>query len=101
MTKEKMSTRLGNIRKTIIAGLDSHMENPENFEKYRWLKDQYNELNILSDYNFDDKTHENVKLKIRKINKDISGYNIHYSVTDNFYETRKKKREKLNWRLSV
>lgn len=94
MTKEKMSTSLENIRKTIIAGLDSNMENPEIFEKYRWLKDQYNELIILSDYNFVDKTHENVKLKIRKINEDISGHNIHYSVTDNFYEMRKKRGEK-------
>jgi hypothetical protein len=94
MTKERMYTSLGNIRKTIIAGLDSSMESPEIFEKYRWLKDQYNELIILSDYNIDDETHENVKLKIRKINEDISGHNIHYSITDNFYEIRKKKDEK-------
>ena len=38
MTREKLTTRLGNIRKVIINGLDASFENPAIFEKYMWLK---------------------------------------------------------------
>lgn len=90
MTTEKLISSLGNIRKVIISGLDASFENPDIFEKYRWLKEQYNKLIILSDSDFNTKTKENIKMKIRELNDGISGHNIHYSYTDNFYEERRK-----------
>jgi hypothetical protein len=91
MTSEKMISSLTNVRKTIIDGLDNSFENPDVFEKYRWLKEQYNNLIILSEFNFNDKTDENVKMKIRELNDGISGQNIHYSYTDSFYNQRRRK----------
>lgn len=93
MTSEKMILSLANVRKTIIEGLDKSFENPDVFEKYRWLKEQYNNLIILSDFNFNDKTDENIKMKIRELNEGISGQNIHYSYTDKFYNERRKKEQ--------
>jgi hypothetical protein len=79
MTSERMIESLIKVRRTIINGLDNSFENPDVFEKYKWLKDQYNKLIILRD---DD---ENVKKKIRELNDGIPGQNIHYSYTDDFY----------------
>lgn len=93
MTSEKMISSLANVRKTIIDGLDSSFENPDVFEKYKWLKEQYNKLIILSDFNFNGKTDENIKMRIRELNDGISGQNIHYSYTDNFYNQRRKKEQ--------
>lgn len=90
MTTRKMINSLNNIRKIIISGLDDSFENPDVFEKYKWLKEQYNRLNILSDYDFVTETDENIKLKIRELNEDLAGQNIHYAYTDNFYSNRKK-----------
>lgn len=90
MTAEKLTSSLESIRKVIVNGLDASFENPEVYEKYRWLKEQYNDLIILSDFNFETKTEENVKLKIRPLNDGIAGQNIHYSYTDNFYSGRQK-----------
>ncbi len=91
MTSEKMIDSLAKVRKTIINGLDNSFENPDVFEKYKWLKEQYNKLIILSDFDFNNKTHENIKMKIRDLNDGISGQNIHYSYTDNFYNQSRKK----------
>jgi hypothetical protein len=91
MTSEKMISSLANVRKTIIDGLDNSFENPDVFEKYKWIKEQYNKLIILSDFNFNDKSDENIKMKIRELNDGISGQNIHFSYTDNFYNQRRKK----------
>lgn len=93
MTKEKLIESLGKVRKVIVDGLDTTFENPDVFEKYKWLKEQYNKLIILEDFDFETKTHENIKLKIRELNEDIAGQNIHYSYTDNFYESKWKKDE--------
>lgn len=94
MTTDNLKTSLENIRKVIINGLDSSYENPEVFEKYKWLKKQYNDLIILSDFDFATKSEENVKILIRDINEGISGSNIQYSVIDNFYKTKRENNEK-------
>lgn len=91
MTTEVLSNSLNRVRKVIINGLDSSFENPDVFEKYKWLKDQYNKLIILDDIDFATKTEEHIKQKIRDLNVGIAGQNIHYSYTDDFYEARKKK----------
>lgn len=93
MTADKLIISLEKIRKVIINGLDTSFQNPEIFEKYKWLKGQYNKLIILSDFDYETKTHENIKLKIRELNEGIAGQNVHYSYTDNFYDTRNKNKE--------
>lgn len=67
MTDEKLRESLGNVRKTIIEGLDSSFEKPEVFEKYKWLEDQYDKLIILKDFDMEAKTHGNIKLKISSV----------------------------------
>ncbi len=91
MTPELLTESLSKVRKVIIGGLDSSFEKPEVFEKYKWLKDQYNKLIILGDYDHKTKTNEHIKQKIRELNEGIAGQNIHYSYTDNLYEKRKSK----------
>ncbi len=88
MTKGKLISSLRNIRKVIINGLDASFENPDVFAKYNWLKDQYSKLIILSDHDFETGKEENIKMKIRELNDGLSGHNVHYSYTDNYYETR-------------
>lgn len=91
MTKDKLKISLGKIRKVIVNGLDMSFENPSVFEKFKWLKEQYNKLIILNDFDFETKTHENIKLKIREINEGIHGHNVHYKYTDDFHFSTKKK----------
>lgn len=95
MTSDKLLESLDKVRRVIIAGLDLSFEKPEVFEKYKWLKEQYNKLIILSDFDLDKKTEENIKFKIRELNEDLYGQNIHYSYTDRAYEMiRQKRKEK-------
>jgi len=93
MTKEKLIESLGKVRKVIVAGLDTTFEKPDVYEKYKWLKEQYNKLIIIKDFDFETKTQENIKLKIRELNENIVGCNIHFSYTDDFYESKFKKNE--------
>lgn len=90
MTPDMLTESLRKARKVIVNGLDSSFEKPEVFEKYKWLKEQYNKLIILSDYDFKTKTHENIKLKIKELNEGIHGHNIHFKYTDDFYDSTKK-----------
>lgn len=87
ITKEELIESLKKVRKVIVHGLDTTFENPFIFEKYKWLKEQYNKLIVLEDFDFETKTHENIKLKIRELNEDIAGKNIHYTY---FYFNRLK-----------
>lgn len=99
MTKEKLIDSLAKIRKVIIDGLDISFEKPEIFEKYNWLKEQYNKLIILSDFDFDSKTEENIKIKIRELNENTFLQNIHFKYTDEAWEKiriRKMKRNKYS-----
>lgn len=95
MTQESLVKSLDSIRKTIIAGLDDSFEHPDVFEKYNWMKEQYNKLIIFDDFNFETKTEEYVKMKIRPLNENIAGQNIHYSYTDNFYEKKRSRSGEL------
>ena len=89
MTPQLLTESLRKVRKVIVNGLDSSFEKTEVFVKYTWLKDQYNKLIILSDYDFETKTEEHIKQKIRELNDGIVGNNIHYAYTDNFYVNRR------------
>lgn len=90
MTREILTESLNKVRNVIVSGLDSSFEKPEVFEKYKWLKEQYNKLIILSDFDFESKTEEHIKQKIRGLNEGIPGQNIHYSYIDKFYEKRRR-----------
>lgn len=90
MTPEILARRLEIVRKVIVQGLDSSFENPDVFEKYKWMMEKYNNLIILSDWDYETKSEENVKQKIRKLNDGIFGHNVHYSFTDSIYESRRK-----------
>jgi hypothetical protein len=90
ITNKIMISSIAKIRKTIIDGLDNSFEHSDVFEKYQWMKLQYNNLSILSDLDSENQSDENIKMKIRELNEDLFGKNIHYSYTDNFYEKRRK-----------
>lgn len=96
MTTEILTDSLDKIRKVIVNGLDTSFEKPEVFEKYKWLKDQYNSMIILGDYNPIIKSGtkgEDIKIKLFDLNEDIIGRNIHYSYTDNTHERIRKKKQ--------
>lgn len=93
MTIEKLTESLEKVRKVIINGLDESFEKPDVYDKYNWLKDQYHKLIILSDFDFETKSEENIKIKIRDLNEGISGQNIHFSYTDDFYEKIRNKKK--------
>lgn len=93
MTTEILSESLDKVRKVIVNGLDSSFEKPDVFEKYKWLKDQYNSLIIIGDYDLNTKSGtkgEDIKIKLFELNENITGQNIHYSYTDNTYEIIRK-----------
>lgn len=85
MTKDELVRGLTKIRKVIIEGLDMSFENPEVFEKYKWMKEQYNKL-IISDYDYNTKERVLVKVKIKELNEGIFGHNIHFKYTDEEWE---------------
>lgn len=93
MTDPKLKTSLEKVRKVIVAGLDNSFERPDVFEKYNWLKKQYDKLIILNDFDFKTKSEENIKMKIRELNEGLGGQNIHFSYTDNFYESIRKEKD--------
>lgn len=86
MTVEKLIASLDKVRKVIVKGLDVSFEKPGVFAKYNWLKEQYGKLNFIEDFDFQTKTHENIKIKIRELNDGIGRQNIHYSYTDEINE---------------
>lgn len=72
--EDEMHDYLDEVRKVIIKGLDSNMENPDVFSKYVWLKDQYNnELYVLE---------KDGKKRLPELNEERPYHNIHFSVTD-------------------
>jgi hypothetical protein len=93
MTTEKLTESLEKVRKVIINGLDESFEKPDVYDKFKWLKDQYHKLIILSDFDFQTKSEENIKIKIRDLNEGISGQNIHFSYTDHFYKMIRNKKK--------
>ena len=94
MTEENIIESLSKIRKVIVGGLDGSIEKPDVFEKYKWLKAQYNKLIILSDFDFDTKTDEHIKIKIQELEDGNAGHNIHYTFADEIRERMKKKDKK-------
>lgn len=86
MTIEELTENLENVRKVIINGLDESFEKQDVYDKFKWLKNQYHKLIIHSDFDFEIKSDENVKIKIRDLNEGITGQNIHFTYTDDFYK---------------
>jgi hypothetical protein len=65
----------------IIDGLDQNMFDTHIFEKYQWLKEEYNQL-ILSD----EETKKNKKWKIQDVQKADSRGNIHFKYINDLYD---------------
>lgn len=84
MSSDILKQSLNKVRETIIKGLDNSFENPEVYEKYNWLKNQYNELIILTSFSTGNSSCNNIKKLIKELNEGISGQNIHYLYTDKF-----------------
>jgi len=81
LEQNKLTRELGKVRKTIIDGLDSNFELSNIHLKYQWLKREYEKLII---FNSD-------KLKIYEVNEGVSGHNIHYTSTNDFYDNKTNK----------
>ena len=71
-SKKRLETSLNNAKKTIIDGLDSSFEYPDVYEKYLWLKKEYQDLIIL----------DAKKPEIFNLGYNHDGHNIHYAYTD-------------------
>lgn len=84
VSKDDLKEMLDIVRKVIIKGLDSHFNNPRVFEKYNWLKNQYEELVILEE----DINVKVLKLPIYDSEKTESRGNIHFSYIDDFMNNR-------------
>lgn len=80
MSKSRLKRELKKVKQTIINGLDSTFENADIYEKFVWLRSQYDGLLIFCD---------GAKEKIFNLNENISGQNIHFSNTDNFHFPKK------------
>lgn len=65
MTDTIMKSELLKIKQKIIEGLDSSFENPEIFEKFSWLKTEFNNLDIRG---------ENFELLVDQISLGNVGY---------------------------
>lgn len=77
--KKMLKRGFQKIRKTIITGLDDHFEHSETHLKYLWLKKEYEKMSITAIE----------KEKIYDINEGMSGNNIHFSHSNNFYDNKK------------
>lgn len=89
-SKDKFKESLKKVRDTIISGLDGNFEKSEVFEKYNWLKNQYNNLLSQSFYDYETNKGINFDLKIKNLFEGIKGPNIHYSMPEEISEKRKK-----------
>lgn len=80
MSKKRLETSLKSAKKTIIDGLDSSFEFPDVYEKYLWLKKEYQDLIIL----------EAKKPEIYDLGHNHDGQNIHHAHIDkvNYEKTR-------------
>jgi hypothetical protein len=79
MNHKIMAESLDKVRRVIISGLDNSFESPDIYMKYKWLSEQYNKLLILGDFNKVTKKRTTPKKRIRKLNEDLAGNNIHFS----------------------
>lgn len=76
IVEEKMlSYDLNIIRKRIIEGLDLSFSHPDAFLKYKWIKEQYDDLIINV---------ENAKLPIYDVNHVDNNHNVHFYPVDEF-----------------
>jgi len=96
MPAERLTEKLDTIRGVLIKGLDGSFERPDVFEKYRWLKEQYEKLIILDQYDFKtnvDIRKEDIKKKFFEFNEGVS-QQIHYSVVEEFRSKKHENKEK-------
>ena len=78
MTPLILKDNLDKIRKTIIQGLDSNFEHRDVFDKFKWLKDEYNSLIIFNPTQMDEHYPLQVKDSIPNIKEINSSRNIYH-----------------------
>lgn len=76
ISKKQIVEDLKKSKDIIIHGLDSNLETPYIFAKYKWLKNQYDKLIILED---------KVKETFHDISEPDNRNNIHYSYIDKVF----------------
>lgn len=79
ITNEMRKKDLNIIRKVIIDGLDNSFENPDVFEKFKWLQKQYQNLIILNNdfIRVENPVRDELKKEIFELNE-RDGFCIHY-----------------------
>ncbi len=70
LTNRNLKIQLKKIKNTIIEGLDDHFESADVFQKYTWLKNQYQKLVILS--------------KDKESIAEVGAHNIHFQNSNEF-----------------
>ena len=75
LPEEKLLDLIQCHKKVIIQGLDANMCNSRVYEKYKWLKDEFNDLTVL----LDDEQGELVDFRIVEPMERNRGHNIHFS----------------------
>ena len=85
LSAQVLKDKLDVIRKYIVTSLDDVFENNNIYQKYIWLKNEYNSLCILDDENITSGDKFVIKKEIIELNKSLKEGNIHYHYTDDFY----------------
>jgi len=75
LPKKKWIEMFNLVKEVIIGGLDENMCNVRVFEKYSWLKKEFNKLTIIADGEFVEQINRN----IIDVQVPDSRHNIHYS----------------------
>lgn len=78
-----VADKLDLIRGVIVKGLDAGFQQPEIFQKFQWLMEQHNGLDIQGD---------NLRFDIMPLNHQIPGHNVHYQYTDDFHARQRAKK---------
>lgn len=78
MTDKQLTEHLDLIRNVIIKGLDSNFNNPNVYEKYAWLKEEYEKLIIFND-------NKVIKKNIIDQQRAESRHNIHFGYINSIY----------------
>ena len=90
LPKKKFIEMYDQVKKVIIDGLDESMCNVRVFEKYRWLKNEFNSLAII-----DDEVYGQINFNISDVGLADSRHNIHYSYINDLYDNSQRNNQKF------
>lgn len=91
ISTKTLTQKLDNVRNIIIRGLDNSFERIDVFEKYNWLKQEYQKLSILVSYdNHGIAEGEKIKKNFSELNTGISRHNIHFSYPEDYLNSKSR-----------